>query len=58
MSRLLNPILENGHSLRSWGKRLGNYKDDFKDFDGGLTEEMVSYCKQDVSVTEDIISAS
>lgn len=52
MSRLLNPILENGHSLRSWGKRLGNYKDDFKDFDGGLTEEMVSYCKQDVSVTE------
>ena len=52
MSRLLNPILENGHSLRSWGNRLGNYKDDFKDFDGGLTEEMVSYCKQDVSVTE------
>jgi len=54
MSRLLNPILENGHSLRSWGKRLGNYKDDFKDFDGGLTEEMVSYCKQDVSVTEGV----
>ena len=52
MSRLLNPILENGHSLRAWGHRLGNYKDDFKDFDGGLTEEMVSYCKQDVSVTE------
>jgi DNA polymerase-1 len=52
MSRLLNPILENGHSLRAWGQRLGNYKDDFKDFDGGLTEEMVSYCKQDVSVTE------
>ena len=52
MSRLLNPILENGHSLRAWGQRLGNYKDDFKDFDGGLTEEMVSYCKQDVAVTE------
>jgi DNA polymerase I len=51
MSRLLNPILENGHSLRAWGQRLGNYKDDFKDFDGGLTEEMVSYCKQDVEVT-------
>ena len=52
MSRLLNPIIEGGHSLRAWGHRLGNYKDDFKDFDGGLTEEMVSYCKQDVSVTE------
>ena len=51
MSRLLNPILENGHSLRAWGQRLGNYKDDFKDFDGGLTEDMVSYCKQDVEVT-------
>jgi DNA polymerase I-like protein with 3'-5' exonuclease and polymerase domains len=52
MSRLLDPTLENGHSLRAWGKRLGNYKDDFTDFDGGLTDEMVSYCKQDVNVTE------
>ena len=52
MSRLLSPHKEGGHSLRAWGQRLGNYKDDFKDFDGGLTEEMVSYCKQDVAVTE------
>jgi len=52
MSRLQNPQREGGHSLKSWGLRLGNYKDEFKDFDGGLTEEMVSYCKQDVSVTE------
>jgi DNA polymerase I len=51
MSRLLNPILENGHSLRAWGHRLGNYKDDFKGFDDGLNEEMVRYCKQDVEVT-------
>ena len=26
MSRLLNPSIENGHSLAAWGKRLGNNK--------------------------------
>ena len=26
MSRLLNPSIENGHSLAAWGKRLGNRK--------------------------------
>ena len=51
MSRLWNPQLEGGHSLRSWGERLGDFKDDFTDFDGGLTQEMIAYCKQDVHVT-------
>lgn len=51
MSRLWNPQLEGGHSLRAWGERLGDYKDDFTDFDGGLTQEMIDYCKQDVHVT-------
>jgi len=51
MSRLWNPQLEGGHSLRAWGERLGDYKDDFTDFDGGLSDEMISYCKQDVAVT-------
>jgi DNA polymerase-1 len=51
MSRLWNPQLEGGHSLRAWGERLGDYKDKFTDFDGGLTQEMISYCKQDVHVT-------
>ena len=32
LSRLHNPSLEGGHSLRSWGQRLGNYKDDYDDF--------------------------
>lgn len=54
MSRLLNPQLEDGHSLRAWGQRLGNSKDDFTDFDGGLTDEMVKYCLQDVNVTYDL----
>jgi len=51
MSRLWNPQLEGGHSLRAWGERLGDFKDDFTDFDGGLTQEMIAYCKQDVHVT-------
>ena len=54
MSRLLNPDLKDEagkHSLKAWGQRLGNYKDEFTDFDAGLSEEMVKYCKQDVEVT-------
>jgi len=30
MSRLLNPSIENGHSLEAWGKRLGNQKVEYK----------------------------
>lgn len=56
LSRLLNPVLEGGHSLRSWGQRLGNYKDDFSDYDGGLSDEMIGYCKQDVEVTHTLFS--
>ena len=36
MSRLYNPILEGGHSLKNWGKIMGNDKINFaaEDFDG------------------------
>jgi len=51
MSRLLNPTLQGGHSLRAWGERLGEHKLDFEDYDGGLSEEMVQYCQKDVRVT-------
>ena len=51
MSRLWNPQLEGGHSLKAWGERLGDYKGDFTDFDGGFTPEMEMYCIQDVNVT-------
>lgn len=54
LSRLLNPTIEGGHSLRAWGQRLRNSKIDFEDYDGGLTEEMIEYCKQDVSLTCDL----
>ena len=55
LSRLYNPSQEGGHSLRSWGERLGGTgKLDFTDYDGGLTDEMIEYCIQDVNLTEQV----
>ena len=54
LSRLYNPSLEDGHSLAAWGNRLGFLKGDFKDFDGGLTDEMLQYCIQDTKVTAEL----
>jgi DNA polymerase I-like protein with 3'-5' exonuclease and polymerase domains len=54
LSRLYNPSLEDGHSLAAWGTRLGFPKGDFKDFDGGLTDEMLQYCIQDTKVTAEL----
>ena len=51
MSRLHNPVIENGHSLDAWGVRLGLKKGDFSDFDKGFTNEMLEYCIQDVEIT-------
>jgi DNA polymerase I-like protein with 3'-5' exonuclease and polymerase domains len=51
-SRLLSPSLEGGHSLDSWGQRLGFLKGDFSNWDGGLSDEMVTYCIQDTLVTQ------
>lgn len=44
------------HSLAAWGHRLGNYKGDY---DGGwetFSQEMLSYCIQDVNVTANLYS--
>ena len=52
LSRLANPSLDGGHSLRNWGEILGDYKDDY---DGGwevFSPEMLRYCQQDVRVTK------
>lgn len=47
------------HSLKAWGHRLGDFKDDFdpKDYDAtwetiGWTQPMEDYCVQDVVVTK------
>jgi DNA polymerase I-like protein with 3'-5' exonuclease and polymerase domains len=62
MSRLYKPdidivVPEQGkapspHSLEAWGYRLGSHKIGFTDFDGGWTQEMATYCEQDVQLLE------
>jgi len=44
------PKLRGSASLKAWGYRLSDYKIDFKDF-SEYSEEMATYCRQDVSVT-------
>jgi DNA polymerase I len=55
LSRLCNPSLEGGHSLREWGIRLKLHKGDYDDW-SCLTDEMVDYCVQDVEVTHAVLN--
>jgi DNA polymerase-1 len=50
VSQLLYYNIPNGHSLESWGERLGFQKIKFNDF-SRFTNEMLTYCKRDVDVT-------
>ncbi len=62
MSRLYKPDIEvvlpkegkapTPHSLEAWGYRLGSHKIGFTDFDSGWSEEMATYCEQDVQLLE------
>ena len=51
MSRLYNPVRENGHSLKTWGYRLGVPKQEQPEFDK-YTPVMLNYCEQDVILNE------
>jgi len=53
MSRLGHPNREAGHSLESWGNRLGFSKGDHSEW-GEFSWEMVDYCKRDVELTEKV----
>ena len=54
-SRLLNPSIDGGHSLRACAERAGGQlKDEFTDFDGGLTDDMIAYCLQDCRSNWDV----
>ena len=46
LSRLFNPTREGGHSLESWGYRIGLQKIDHKEF-GEYSPEMLNYCRND-----------
>lgn len=64
MSRLYKPDIEVAfvegekapslHSLEAWGIRLNNHKIGFTDFDAGYTEEMATYCEQDVLLMQQL----
>ena len=51
MSRLAEPSRQGGHSLESWGDRLGCLKGEHSDW-LNFSQDMVEYCKQDVRVNE------
>lgn len=52
-SKLLSPDRFGGHSLDAWGKRLGNHKTHFEEWDR-FSQEMLDYCIQDTSVNETV----
>ena len=49
MSRLFNPVREGGHSLETWGYRLGFKKIEFDDYKN-YSNEMLTYCTRDVQL--------
>ena len=52
MSRLFNPSQENGHSLRTWGYRVGSPKKEQPITFDEYTPSMLDYCVQDVRLNE------
>ena len=55
-SKLLNADRFGGHGLAAWGKRLGNYKGDFNDWQN-YSPKMLEYCIQDTSVNIGIFNS-
>lgn len=50
LSMVYSPSFAGGHSLDSWGDRLGMPKGKYSDW-SKLTDEMIVYCIQDTSIT-------
>lgn len=56
LGRLIDPNIDGGQTLRAWAERAGRaQKGEFKDFDGGLTPEMIEYCLDDVLCNFDVL---
>ena len=51
MSRLYNPVRENGHSLKTWGYIVNMPKQEHEEWDI-YSPEMLKRCKQDVIINE------
>ena len=52
MSRLFNPVRENGHSLKTWGYIIGLPKDEQPDDWDTYSPQMLKYCQKDVILNE------
>ena len=55
LSRLFNPVREGGHSLESWGYRVGLHKIEFDQYDN-YSEEMLLYCETDTVLNNKIFN--
>jgi len=53
LSRLYNPQLEGGHSLKAWGERLKFPKGEHSDW-SKVTPKMIEYCRQDCDLTHKV----
>jgi len=53
LSRLYNPIRENGHSLKTWGYKLSSPKQEQPEFEN-YSPQMLNYCIQDVKLNESV----
>ena len=49
LSRLFNPVRDGGHSLETWGYKLGYPKIQFEEYDK-YSEKMLDYCVRDVEL--------
>ena len=52
MSRLFNPVRENGHSLKTWGYVVGMPKAQQPEDWDSYNTDMLKYCQQDVILNE------
>ena len=55
LSRLFNPVREGGHSLESWGYRVGHRKIEFEEF-ATFTPEMLKYCENDTLLNQKVFN--
>jgi DNA polymerase I-like protein with 3'-5' exonuclease and polymerase domains len=49
LSRLFNPVRDGGHSLETWGYKLGYPKIQFEEYDK-YSDKMLDYCVRDVEL--------
>ena len=54
MSRLYNPVRENGHSLKTWGYRVNMFKQEQPEDFTSYSPTMLEYCAGDVLLNEKV----